>query len=178
MKQFENSHNVMESGNHSKNKEKLKNLTNWGFFLVLFVAVLTFTSCTQLYYVKSPQKKDEISISPNLKLFLLSEKSRQQQISVVLRTPRTTSNITQEVQNSEIYNSIERNLMNAGYTVRDRALLEKLVMNEQLSYESIAEKIKVDLIIEILESSRQENIQTKMFRREDNKEISFHIVYS
>jgi len=133
--------------------------------LVIFV----FSSCgtTKLYYVKSTPKQDEISISPELKQFL--DKKKGKQLAVVLRTPRAISDVTQESQNGEIYNSIERGLMNAGFLVRDRALLERLLVSEQLSYESIAEKIKVDLIIEVLETSNTNNFITEMFRKKNNK---------
>jgi hypothetical protein len=98
--------------------------------------------------------------------------NNKQQISVVLRTPHTTSNVTQEIQNSVLYNTIERKLMSAGFVVRDRALLEKLLVNEQLSYESIAQKVKADLIIEVIEFSRQDIYPSKMIRIKDNKEVS------
>jgi len=84
----------------------------------------------------------------------------------------TTSNITQETQNSELYGAIERNLMNAGFIVRDRAMLEKLLINEQLSYESIAEKIKVDLIIEVMDNSHKYVTPTTMFREKNDKQIN------
>jgi hypothetical protein len=151
-----------------KNGVSPKDQMSRGVFLFLIVAIFVFSSCTKLYYVKSTsQKQNEISISPDLRQFV----NKNKQISVVLRTPRTTSNVTQEVQNSELYNTIERRLMNAGFVVRDRALLEKLLVNEQLSYESIAQKIKVDLIIEVVENLRQDNIPTKIFRKKNNKEV-------
>jgi hypothetical protein len=169
MKQFENLDSVMELVNHSKNTANLKKLLNRGKFLLIIVALLAFSSCSrQLYLIKPVSKQDEISISPELRQFLNNNK---QQVSVVLRTPRTTSNVTQEVQNSELYNTIERRLMNAGFIVRDRALLEKLIVNEQLSYENIAQKIKVDLIIEVVENSRYDNSSTKMFRAKNNEEV-------
>jgi len=167
MKQFGKLNSVMEPENHSKNMANLKKLLNRGKLLLIIVALLAFSSCSrQLYLLKPTPKQDEISISPELRQFLNTNK---QQISVVLRTPRTTSNVTQEVQNGELYNTVERKLMNAGFIVRDRALLEKLIVNEQLSYESIAQKIKVDLIIEILENSRHNNF--KMFRAKNNEEV-------
>jgi len=157
----------MEPENHSKNMAISKNLMNRGKLLFFIVAVLVFNSCAKLYYVKSTPKRDEISISPDLRQFVNNNK----QMSVVLRTPRTTSNITQEVQNSGLYNTIERKLMNSGFIVRDRALLEKLVMNEQSSYESIAQKIKADLIIEVIENTRQDITPTKMFRKKNNESV-------
>jgi uncharacterized lipoprotein YajG len=169
MKHFDNSISVMGPENHSKNMANLKNLMSKVKFLFLIVAIFALNSCSrQLYSIKPTPKQDEISISPELRQFLNTNK---QQISVVLRTPRTTSNASQEVQNGELYNTIERRLMDAGFVVRDRALLEKLIVNEQLSYESIAQKIEVDLIIEISENSIQDNIPTKMIRKKDNKEI-------
>ena len=126
MKQFENFNNTMESENHSKNMTNSKTLINRGFFLLLIVTTFAFSSCgPKLYLVKSNPKQNEVSVSPDLRQFLNTNK---QQISVVLRTPRTSSYVAQEVQNGELYNTIERKLMNAGFAVRDRALLEKLVI--------------------------------------------------
>ena len=159
---------AMETRDHLSNGVSPKNQRSRGNFLLIII-LLTFSSCSrQLYIIKPVPKQDEISISPELRQFLNNNKK---QISVVLRTPRTTSNVTQEVQNSELYNTIERRLMNAGFIVRDRALLEKLVVNEQLSYESIAQKIEVDLIIEVVENSRHYNTSTKMFRAKNNEEV-------
>ena len=142
-------------------------------FFILF-AVISFglmvnAQNAELYYVKSPPKQNEISIFPALRQFVNNNK----QISVVLRTPRTTANVThtQEVQNSELYNTIEGKLVNAGFVVRDGALLEKLLVEDQLSYESIGQKVKVDLIIEVLENSSNNIIPTKMFLKKNDKEI-------
>lgn len=177
MKQFENLSSTMEAENHSKNLASLKSLKHRGKFLFLIILIFTTTSCVPtLYIAKSTARQNEISTSPNLRQFLNNKQPHQ--ISIVLRTSRTTSNVTQEVQNNELYNTVERKLMNAGFVVRDRALLEKLIVNEQLSYESIAEKIKVDLIIEVLENSRIDNNYPKIFRQNDNKEIRMYGEYS
>jgi hypothetical protein len=160
----------MEPVNHSKNMANLKRILNGGKFLFLFVVIFTFISCSpKLYFVKSTPKQNEISTTPDLRQLLNNKKS--QPLSVVLRIPRTASNVTQEIQNNELYNTIEKKLMNTGFVIRDRALLEKLVLNEQLSYESIAEKIKVDLIIEVVENSQHDNIQTVMFCKKNNNKI-------
>ena len=173
-----NQHCAVEAETTLKTRENQKILKSMSQFktakrgllgiVFLIVAIFTFSSCTKLYYVKPIPKHDEISISPEFRQFVSKNK---QQISVVLRTPRTTSNVTQETQNSELYNTIERRLMNAGFIVRDRALLEKLLVNEQSSYESIAQKVKADLIIEVMENTRYNNIPTKMYRKKDNKEV-------
>jgi len=147
-----------------------KLVQHYSLFLGAILAIFVFSSCgPKLYFVKSTPKQNDISISSDLKQFL--DKNSNQPISVVLRTPLTSSMVTQEIQNSEFYNTLERKLMNAGFAVRDRALLEKLIMNEQLSYESIAQKVRVDFIIEVVENSRLDNIQTKMFRKKDNKVV-------
>ena len=169
MKHFDNSNSVMEPENHSKNMANLKNLMSSRKFLFLIVAIFVFNSCAKLHYIKQTPKRDDISMSPDLRQFL--NKNKTQQLSVVLRTPRTTSNITQEVQSTELYNAIERKLMNAGFVIRDRALLEKLLVNEQSSYEDIAQKVKADLIIEVMENSKQNHTPNTMFRKKNDKRI-------
>ncbi|MCL2329185.1 MAG: hypothetical protein FWC39_11835 [Bacteroidetes bacterium] len=166
MRQNTNANRAMETRDHFKNGASLKSQMSRVIAIIGIAAIFSLSSCKpKLYIVKSMQKQNEISISPELKQFL----NNKQQISVVLRTPNTTSNVTQEVQNTELYNIMEKKLMNAGMVVRDRALLEKLVVNEQASYESIAQKVKADLIIEILENTKYDEIAKTMVRQKKNK---------
>ena len=153
---------------------QLKNQRSRRHFLFLIIAIIMFSSCAQihLYTAYTVPKRDEISMSPDLRQFI--DKNKNKQISVVLRVPHTTSTITKEVLNDEFYNVIEQKLVNAGFAVRDRALLEKLIITEQASYESIGKKIKADIIIELVENTEQNNTQTKIFRKKDNKEMNVY----
>ena len=49
-----------------------------------------------------------------------------------------------------IYNQIEKNLLRAGFTVRDRGLLNNLMTENMTDYKEIGTRIQTDIIIEIL----------------------------
>jgi len=79
---------------------------------------------------------------------------------VVLRVPNANNNVTQS-QSSQVsgtenavlnsaYDDIEKRLFEAGFVVRDRALLSTLIQNQGLtSYKDIQSRIDTDLIIDI-----------------------------
>lgn len=75
---------------------------------------------------------------------------------VVLRVPVAGQAVTEQErktagQYDQAYNIIEKELLKAGFTVRDRALLsEVLRTNPNLDYKVIREKIDTDFIIEIV----------------------------
>ena len=76
--------------------------------------------------------------------------------TVVLRVPSPQLRVTESqgpqggVEWNQGYNLIERELVRAGFTVRDRALLEAVLRsNQDLDYRLIQEKIDAQLILEI-----------------------------
>ncbi len=123
--------------------------------LVLMVTSLSLvlSACGPTNYqaiVKPEKKEDDIVISPELKDFLRNKPNPV----VVLRVPYTTTKVTEAEQKTlttynNAYNQIEKNLMKAGFTVRDRGLLNNLLSTGQADYSEIGKKIQTDLILEI-----------------------------
>lgn len=96
--------------------------------------------------------ENELVVKPSLVSFLKSTPEPK----IVLRVPVPQGNLTQEEQkNSEalnsVYNVIEKELLKAGFTVRDRALLTEVLRNNpKIDYRAIKEKIDTQLILEIV----------------------------
>lgn len=95
---------------------------------------------------------DEVSVRPTLTQLVKDHPS----LKVVLRVPNVTSNVTQSqtAQNgtnlNSAYDEIEKKLFNAGFTVRDRALLSSLIDKEGItSYKEIQKRVDTDLIIDV-----------------------------
>ena len=119
--------------------------------VILSILLFSLTSCYtykifEAKYSFDPSRYNEIIINDALKDFL----SKNKKPKFVLRTPDYQSSVTSdEKAASELYYStIEKTLLKNGYTLRDRALLNQLLQQNQ-SYEQIAKKIDTDLILEI-----------------------------
>jgi len=103
-------------------------------------------------YIKTNlSSRNEVIKTPELKQLLYETPKPK----MVLRVPNTTSNVTasEESRNidfNNIYNAIEKVFLKQGFIVRDRALLNNLLLSGNVDYKDIGEKIDTDLIIEIL----------------------------
>lgn len=114
-------------------------------------AISLLTGCATVGVVKAPVQENEVIITPEFKKFL----DAQDNVSVVLRVPFTAERVSQSEQKDvskydTVYNRIEKNLLKAGFTVRDRGLLENLMSQSMTNYREINERIETDIIIEIL----------------------------
>ncbi|MBD3414809.1 MAG: hypothetical protein GF421_10320 [Candidatus Aminicenantes bacterium] len=86
---------------------------------------------------------------------MLNEK--RQNTKVVLRVPikyeqyRAEARVTQEeiALRNRIYDAFEKELFKAGFIVRDRALLQKVLEGDPSDYSKVAKQIDTDIIIEI-----------------------------
>ena len=162
MSQYSNLNGKMETRDHSINGANPKSQTSRENFAkkikqkgnVLLITVLLFfiVSCaSQLAIVKTEPKKNEITVILDMKQFLQENKNP----AVVLRVPYSTSSVSEAeqkrlAQHANLYNRIERELLKAGFTVRDRGLLNNLLSTGQSSYAEIGKRIETDIIIEIL----------------------------
>lgn len=122
-------------------------LKNW--FYYLFFIILLLNSCKAVF-ITTP-KENDIVISTELKELLDTKPNPV----VVLRVPYSANKVTEAdqklfTQQTQAYNQIEMNLMKAGFTVRDRGLLNNLLLSGQTNYVEIQNKIQTDIIIEIL----------------------------
>ena len=119
-------------------------------FLGIAVAA---SGCAPYLVVVDPLVPDPNSVTQQaLQDFMRSE----ERPSIVLRVPSPQLRVTEsqgpqgEVEWNQGYNLIERELVRAGFTVRDRALLEAVLRsNQDLDYSVIQQKIDAQLILEI-----------------------------
>jgi len=124
--------------------------------------------------IKTSVKKNDITITSDMKQFSRENKNP----SVVLRVPYSTSSVSEAEQKklskyNDIYNQIEKNLLKAGFTVRDRGLLNNLLSTGQSNYAEIGKKIETDIIIEILSIDFEiNNYVHKATLKKTNKEIA------
>ena len=88
----------------------------------------------------------EIVSTPELKA-MLQEIPKPK---IVIRVPNPPANVTEADRFNSYINVIEKTFVQAGYTVRDRALLQNVMGGGNVDYKSLKEKIDTDLIIDIL----------------------------
>jgi hypothetical protein len=124
----------------------MKNLI---LILLCFFTMGLIQSCTTLRgTVTTKVEEPEIAITPELRAFLKNNPNPR----LVVRVPSVSTVVTADntyKDYSNLYGQIERVLIEAGFTVRDRGLLASLLASGQSNYKEIGEKAEVDLIIEI-----------------------------
>ena len=121
--------------------------------LLLLGSVATLLISCQSYHeviVRPPERVPEIVTTDVLKNYL----NAHPKPSVVLRVPYSTKNVAEAEQKlnqdyDNAYNQIEKALMKAGFTVRDRGLLNSILSGGNENYEEIKKKVNTDLIIEV-----------------------------
>jgi len=106
-------------------------------------------------YSKVP---DEVFANKNLTEFFNTNKSP----SIVLRVPSSRDKVTSNTLNDEtftktiasdnvLYNTIEKELLREGFSVRDRGLFNELLSKSQTNdYSKIKELTNTDLILEVV----------------------------
>ena len=150
-----------------------------------FLSMLLLEGCATSFPITEPDwpaiAPDEVSVRQSLKDLVKTHPS----LKVVLRVPNVTTNVTQS-QGSQsstanealgnAYDIIEKKLFNAGFVVRDRALLSSLIDKEGItSYKEIQSRVDTDLIIDV--SSLHFNLPqdwatTKNFKGQDGQMTS------
>ncbi len=114
--------------------------------------MLLFVSCSPyIATFKAQPKQNDIYVSPEMREFSRTHTNP----SVVLRVPYVASAVSEGEQKNltkynNYYNQIEKNLVKAGFSVRDRGLLNNLLSTGQMNYAEIGKKIETDIIIEVL----------------------------
>jgi len=169
MMEIRNFEDEVKTNDHLKNSVKMKHRT----FFVICSLFLLVSCAPKLAMVKTIPKQNDIIITSEMKQF--SKENRNP--SVVLRVPYVTSSISETERKhlskyNDIYNQIEKNLLKAGFTVRDRGLLNNILSTGQSSYAEIGKKIETDIIIEILsiDFAIDNYVHTAILKK-SNKEI-------
>lgn len=129
--------------------------------LCLLGMAVAVSGCATHVVVRPQIPGPEPVNQPALQAFMRSVENP----TIVLRVPSPQSQVT-EAQRSQGdatmnqgYNLIERELVKAGFTVRDRGLLEAVLRSSQnLDYRLIQQKINAQMILEVSDiSSRSYN---------------------
>lgn len=117
----------------------------------LILSVLIVAACMPFTGIvrTDAYSKNEIVITPELRA-LLKENPRPK---LVIRTPNPPTSVTELEKFITYINIIEKQLLQSGFVVRDRALLENLMRSGSADYRSIQRTIDTDLIIDILSLS-------------------------
>lgn len=136
--------------------------------LLLFLVLLIVTaSCRQTGYLKYQGKSDEIITTAKIKKFM----SENENPSIVLRVPQSEQNTTQEDPNAYIYNAIEKELVLAGFNVKDRGLFNEVVRkSEETDYEKLKDITETDLILELVQMRFDIKHETNKFYTKKDKE--------
>ncbi len=120
--------------------------------LFLFVS-LTFllSSCSTLRpgVVQFSESPSEIFTKSSLKEYLRTNQNPK----IVLRVPDSAKDATTEERYSktEVYNSIEKELLKSGFDVRDRGLFNEILRKTETSdYSKIRELTDTELILELV----------------------------
>ena len=126
--------------------------------LCLLGMAVAVSGCRTLVAARPQIPGPEPVSQPTLQAFMRSVGNP----TIVLRVPSPQSQVT-EAQKSQgdaamnqAYNLIEREIVKAGFTVRDRGLLEAVLRsNQDLDYRLIQQKVNAQLILEIVSISER-----------------------
>jgi len=143
------------------------------FKAALLISLFSFWGCSTQKFVKFDQKAQEPYSNNNLQLFLRSNQSPK----IVLRVPNVEENVTtkntndaqivvtqrekERERNDLYYNAIEKELLKAGFSVRDRGLFNEVLKKMQrdtkqnIDYSQIKELTNTDLILEVVKIDPQ-----------------------
>ena len=134
-------------------------------FLFISLSLLFFSCVLQKGTLQYEGKKDEIIATETIKDYMAKNKNP----SVVLRVPHVEENATKSDPNDYIYNAIEKELIIAGFDVKDRGLFSEVMKkkNESVNYAEINELTGTDLILELVKIDRQvEHTTNKIITKE------------
>ncbi len=152
----------------SLNRQTLTKPTMKNQFYLLLVSSFILTNCTSTKSLKFTQKEDDIVRTETLKSFLNENKRPK----VVLRVKESSMNVTEIENNSYLFNAIENQLLDSGFTVRDRQLFNQIINNEEnnIDYKQLKEKSDTDLIIELTKLDTQVIYETNKYYDQKNRE--------
>ena len=132
--------------------------------LVLICVLFLTAGCLRRVVVEPQLPRPDLLTQPSLRAFIRSSADR----SIVLRVPNVQGALTQQGDLNQTYNAIEKELVRAGFTVRDRNLLQEVVRSSvNLDYATILSRTRAQLMLEIV-SIRQRNYDTPRYVRTDN----------
>ena len=133
----------------------------------LFGLVIISSCSIQKGYLLFTGKQNEIIATPLIKDYLFLNPKP----SIVVKVPSTETRVTQADPNSYIYNAIEKELLIAGFNVKDRGLFNEVLNKSiEINYADIRKLTGTDLILELVQVVTDIKYSTNIFYHEDGKE--------
>jgi hypothetical protein len=145
------------------------------FYLICFLAALAASIASaqpgREVYVRFNPKPNEIFTKPALTA-LLEEIRRP---AVIIRVPARAPQVSASISLPSTYNTIEKEFLKHGFTVRDRAIFEKVLsQNQQIDYGKLYQLTNVDLLVELVHISPIEFATTVFYdKRRSNSKRQF-----
>ena len=139
---------------------------------ISLLLIFIFSSCgpaKKLGTVTFKPTANEIYTNQGLKDFLTNNPNPK----IVLRVPNGNSTATQEEgrYQSPIYNTIEKELLKAGFNVRDRGLFNEILnKGDKKDYGTIKELTDTDLILEVVGLDFDVTYQTNKYTDKKGRE--------
>lgn len=132
----------------------------WNLILVLTGVFLTSSCAVQTGYLQFQGKPDEIITTQKINDYLKINPNP----SIVLKVPVPEIKSTQSDRNAYIYNAIEKELLIAGFEVKDRGLFnEVLNKSGEISYDGLKKLTETDLLLELVNVSTNIEYGTNKF---------------
>lgn len=125
-------------------------------FLPIISLLLLLSGCSPyVYVINFPTVKDEKFTKPNLRELIREKRP----LNIVLRVPNSTDNATSNsiYMNNEnlLYNSIEKQLVEEGFNIRDRGLINEMLKNSRANdYNNITALTDVDIILDVVDINK------------------------
>lgn len=118
---------------------------------LFFIFLILFTSCfkVQKAIVTFSETSPDIYTKLSLRKFFQSNPNPK----IVLRVPQSAKDATTEesFSHSNVYNAIEKELLKAGFNVRDRGLFNEILEKTNTTdYSKITDLTDTDLILELV----------------------------
>jgi len=136
-------------------------------FVAIVIALLVSSCALQRGQLKFQSKPDEIIVTPKIKDYLKEHPNP----SIVLKAPYAENKSTQSDPNSYIYNVIEKELLIAGFDVKDRGLFNEVVgKSKEINYKEIKELTNTELLLELVNVSTTIEYGTNKFYTKDGTE--------
>lgn len=136
--------------------------------LISIVSSFILASCSlSKGTISFERKADEIIATPQIKDYL----KKNPNPTIVLKAPNSENKATQSDPNSYIYNAIEKELLLAGFNVKDRGLFNEVVgKSKEINYEELKKLTNTQLLLELVNVSTRVEYGTNVFITENGDE--------
>jgi hypothetical protein len=134
---------------------------------IVVTLLVTLSSCYKRGYIQLNSLDNEQIASNAIKTFLAKNSSP----SIVLKAPKSGRKSTTSDRNTYIYNAIEKELLVAGFNVKDRGLFNAVMeKSKEVNYKDIKELTNTDLLLELVQVSRKVKFKTNKVQTKKGEE--------